>query len=116
VAKKRRRKLDAYRKLYQSEAFSDWWEAYPRKVSKMDAYDAWENAVDAIAEVKGISKKYAAQWLQERTLMFAKSYDGKSKEFCPYPSSWLNGARFDDDPDEWQDKKITEFDVKSWRP
>lgn len=74
--------------------FEDFWNPWPRKVSKADAEKAWKKAVGkerasptAIVEA---CKSYA-----ERCRLV-----GKPKEWMPYPATWLGRKSWADDLDE----------------
>lgn len=73
-----------------SESFNDFWKAYPKKVSKTSALKAWnklkpdDNLVREILSALEQQKK-SAQWQKD---------DG---QFIPYPTTWLNGRRWEDD-------------------
>lgn len=73
-----------------SESFNDFWKAYPKKVSKTSALKAWnklkpdDNLVREILSALEQQKK-TAQWQKD---------DG---QFIPYPTTWLNGRRWEDD-------------------
>lgn len=69
--------------------FDKFWKAYPKRVAKGDAIKAWKaNGCDAIVDtiVRKV-KKYAKtdDWTKE------------GRKFCPYPASWLNSKRWNDD-------------------
>lgn len=87
-----------------SEAFSQWWEIYPRKVAKEKACKAFPKAITAIAKQQVNSTEDALTWLLRVTSTFAASPKGQG-EYCPYGANWLNGKRFNDDPAEWQERK-----------
>lgn len=72
--------------------------AYPRKVARGPALAAITKALKAIAE-RGEADP--AAWLLERVKAFATSPAGQCGRFVPYPASWFNAARFDDDANEW---------------
>ena len=75
------------------QGFDDWWAIYPRKVSKAQAEKAFAKAVPA---------RIALPALMEKTKAFAASWKDKPRAeltFCPHPSTWLNDARYDDEPD-----------------
>ena len=68
--------------------FDEFWSLYPRKIAKATARKAW------------------AKLSAEQQLMAAKAIDShcqywKAKEteleFIPYPSTWLNGERWEDE-------------------
>lgn len=69
------------------EGFEEFWKAYPKKVNKKEAqlrYDKIETPLPVLLEA--IEKqKNTEQWLKD---------DGK---FIPYPSSWLNQERWNDE-------------------
>jgi hypothetical protein len=74
----------------QAEAdFASFWQAYPRKKGKAAARKAWKAAknlpdTDALrAAIKQQTK--SEQWSNPR--------------FIPYPATWINGERWNDEPD-----------------
>ena len=72
------------------ESFLRFYSAYPRKVAKLDAQKAWTK----IPNHDQLLPKILA------ALESAKSSDDWKKEdgrFIPYPATWLNGRRWDDD-------------------
>lgn len=67
--------------------FSDFWAMYPRRVAKKDARKAWDK----------ITPKLHNQIL---TALFEWSRIWKDRgeiEYIPYPASWLNGERWEDE-------------------
>lgn len=71
-------------------SFSLFWEAYPKKVGKVDARKAWSKLAPDEAMtadiMKGLSKwKRSEQWTRD---------DGK---FIPHPATWLRGERWNDE-------------------
>jgi hypothetical protein len=75
------------------QGFDDWWSIYPRKVSKARAKKAFAKAVPALIALPA---------LMEKTRAFAGGWESKptaERNFIPYPASWLNDARYDDEPD-----------------
>lgn len=71
-----------------SDRFKAFWDAYPRKVGKDDAFKAFGKAVkrapfDEI--LAGISR-------------YAVDPNLPDVEFIPHPATWLNGGRWADDP------------------
>lgn len=71
-------------------SFSDFWAKYPRKVAKKDAEKAWRQ-VDPSEHQKILS----AIEKQRRSEQWKKS----AGQFVPYPASWLNGERWNDELD-----------------
>lgn len=71
--------------------FDAFWSAYPKKVSKADALKAYKKLKpsDALqAEIlAGVSRaKASADWMKD------------GGQFIPYPASWLNSRRWEDEP------------------
>lgn len=73
--------------------FEDFWNAYPRKVAKSNAYMAYQKAV---------WKGYKRGLILIRAQQFAQSALGMvACEFIPHPATWLNKLMFTDDPRHW---------------
>jgi hypothetical protein len=77
---------------------------YPRKIAKDAAFKAIEKAIVLAAkhDFPG-DEKAAADWLGSRVDLYARSPQAHQpdKSKVPYPASWFNGARYDDDEAEW---------------
>lgn len=67
-----------------SEAFADFWRAYPRKVGKGAAERAWTKALRHADAEAIIAAVHAARWPDD-------------PEFIPHASTWLNGKRWLDE-------------------
>tara|TARA_R100000808_G_scaffold21744_1_gene47030 strand:- start:1170 stop:1889 length:720 start_codon:yes stop_codon:yes gene_type:complete len=67
---------------------------YPRHVAK-------GGPKGAIASIVKSLKLVGFEKLLNRTKLYAEVTAEKEKEFIPYPSTWFNQERFNDDPDEW---------------
>jgi hypothetical protein len=70
------------------------YDAYPRKEARQDALRAIGKAMDRYPSDKllAATKAYAtaaARWSQE------------DRRFIPYPATWYNGSRYEDDPATW---------------
>ena len=75
--------------------FARFWLAYPRKTAKGDARKAYDKAVrklvaadparDAEAFLVGALERAKATWADA--------------QFIPHPATWLNGERWDDEPE-----------------
>jgi len=74
------------RKTDDSE-FDGWWAVYPKRVDKGHARAAFKRARD----------KVSLETLMAATQRYAQSVSGKDPQFIPYPATWLNGERWDDD-------------------
>ena len=74
-----------------SAQFSDFWQAYPNKKDKGRARKAWKkHKCDGLfAQIMETLAKYKQcnQWTRD------------GGEFVPMPSTWLNGQRWEDEPD-----------------
>lgn len=82
------------------EAFEKFWATYPKKVKKAEAYKRWTEALKRIATDRGVIATEAITVLLRSTEEFAASDTGRS-EFCPDPTTWLHGGRYDDDRSAW---------------
>lgn len=103
--------------------FDEFWTAYPRRVGKRKAEQAWTSAL----------KRGAAPGL---VIAAARSYAERTTDTDPqyvaHPTTWLNAARYDDEPDrrpqtraeQWQalkngtvhDQQVIDADVvDSWK-
>lgn len=75
-------------KVEPSATFAEFYLAYPRKVAKEAARQAFEKAVrstDPALIVAGARR-------------FASDPNLPDKQFIPHPASWLNAGRWDDEP------------------
>lgn len=73
-----------------NERFDTFWQAYPRKVSKGAARKAFQKlkpSEELVAQMVDAIEKWKAtpQWQE------------KNGKFIPYPSTWLNGERWEDE-------------------
>ena len=85
-------------------AFDDWWSIWPSKTQKVAARKAYEKALQRIVDENLAGDEKPPDWLLERTQAFARSDKAKG-DFCPYPATWLNQGRYEDDPREWGDDR-----------
>lgn len=83
------RKRESLLTKTQEAQFNQFWEAYPRKVSKANAAKAWAkiNPDDELTE-KIISAIGTAKRLDERF---------REMKFTPHPASWLNAQSWEDE-------------------
>lgn len=72
------------------EDFNRFWSAYPRKRDKGAARRAWEKTARIRPALPVLLEKIAAQ---------CQSPDWRKDggQFIPYPATWLNGERWDDE-------------------
>jgi predicted phage replisome organizer len=67
--------------------FKAFWEAYPKKVGKKEAQKAWSKVkvdIDVILNALEIVKN-------------TDDWNKQNGKFIPYPATWLNGARWEDE-------------------
>lgn len=71
------------------DAFDAFWTAYPRRVGKKEAIRSWNKALKA-----GVPA--------ERIVQAAEAYSRERRDepvkFTKYPTTWLNGGHYDDEP------------------
>lgn len=68
--------------------FERFWENYPRRLARRDAEKAWAKiAAHKHVDVMEALRKHLMMWKQQ----------GTEKKFIPYPATWLNGARWEDE-------------------
>ena len=73
----------------QEERFASFWEAYPRKVGKKAAQNAWSKLkpdADLFDLIMEALKKAKA----------SKEWTKDGGQFIPHPSTWINQGRWDD--------------------
>jgi hypothetical protein len=66
--------------------FVEFWKCYPKKIAKPNAEKAWMKIAPDIDLTKRIIHAISEQKLLER-----------EEQFIPYPASWLNARRWEDD-------------------
>jgi hypothetical protein len=73
------------------ERFAEFWKAYPRKVGKDKAWAAWEKRKPDADLLAAMLRALAWQCQSE-------DWRKDGGEFIPYPASWLNAGRWQDEP------------------
>lgn len=73
-----------------SEQFSIFWKEYPNKKAKPKALEAWRKNKPNLQEVLK-----ALAWQKE-----TEQWQKNGGEFIPYPATWLNAGRWQDEPPE----------------
>lgn len=72
------------------EGFDEWWSIYPRKVAKVGAVKAYR---------KALLETTPGRLLDGARTMAKDVAEGRQeRQWVPYPASWLNGGRWDDEP------------------
>ncbi len=77
-------------RLGRDEQFDAFWQVYPRKVGKGAARKAWAKATTACpaADIIAAAERFAAQRA------------GQNPKYTPHPTTWLNGERWSDEPEQ----------------
>lgn len=70
--------------------FARFWDAYPKRVAKKEARKAWADLDPEPELVDAIITALAWQVPTRR-------WDTEKRDYAPYPASWLNGARWEDE-------------------
>jgi hypothetical protein len=86
--------------------FEEFWELYPRKRGKKHALKAWKR-------LSSEDQKKALAAIKKQ--VYWPEYMGGSEKFIPYPSTWLNGARWEDAPPRLQTRFPFLADKGFWR-
>lgn len=71
-----------------STTFAEFYQAYPRKMARKEAERAWNRMTPE-------ERERAMEALPNHVRYWDATNTGR--EFIPYPASWLNGARYDDE-------------------
>lgn len=91
---KRKKNISCPRKRAKSEipvGFTEFWNAYPRKVAKQNALKAWAKtgAEDSQALtdtiIADVRRRLSGEW------------DGKEVQYIPHPATYLNQRRWEDE-------------------
>jgi hypothetical protein len=87
-----------------SPLFDEFWQLWPRRDHKLKAISAWSKAAKKIPE---------SELLESVRKYVSRSDLPKDKQFIPLASSWLNGERWNDepeppkwDPDAWMNEVV----------
>lgn len=72
-----------------SPSFDEFWQLWPRREGKANAVKAWSKAVKKISESD----------LVEKARAYVTSPTVPEKQYIPHAATWLNGERWNDEPD-----------------
>lgn len=89
------------------DSFNRFWAAYPRKTAKQQALKVWEKLKP---DEDLLSKILASLECQKKSVQWTK--DGG--QYIPYPTTWLNGRRWEDDPVCSTEVSLSESATRSW--
>lgn len=86
--------------------------AYPRQIGRIRALIAIRKAVARIVvKYKGeLTTEAALQFLERKAQSFARSPAGRRGDYTPYPATWFNEDRYEDDESEWSDAKQSKWE------
>lgn len=90
------KELNNIKEIYK-EKFEDFWNLYPRKVGKDNAYKSW---LKLLPEDR--------QKCIEVIPLHSSQEQWKTKEYIPHPATWLNGGRWKDEiqpAKKWKEKR-----------
>ncbi len=101
--KKQGEKAKNTRIVVQSKWCDEIYDEYPRHVGVNHAIKSIHNKIRDLAVSRYNRDPRAAYgYLLERTKAYAASQEGHTdRSFIPYPATWFNQGRFNDDPVEW---------------
>lgn len=81
-----------YLRVPYSKSFESWWEHYPRKVAKDDAFRSWKK----IGQKNTTTPQQIIHAIKKQ--VEAKHFRGKDgQDYIPNPSTWLNQGRWKDE-------------------
>ena len=83
----------------KKDLFHDFYEVYPKKKARGAAEKAWEKAI----------KKTDPEKILAAARDFAQFSQGKDKQFLPYPATWLNQERWDDELEQDTRRTTTDY-------
>ncbi len=89
------------------KSFNQFWSAYPKKTAKQQAFKAWEKLKPG---EDLLSKILVSLERQKKSVQWTK--DGG--QYVPYPATWLNGKRWEDDLTCLTGSSLNESVVRSW--
>ena len=92
-----------------SPLFDEFWQIWPRREGKANAVKAWQKAIKKISESDLVEKAHA--YVTSPTL--------PQTQFVPHAATWLNGERWNDepdpvrhDPDAWMNQDVKWGDAR----
>ena len=92
-----------------SPLFDEFWQLWPRREGKANAVKAWQKATKKISESELVEKAGA----------YVTSPTVPDKQFVPHAATWLNGERWNDepdpvrhDPDAWMNQDVKWGDAR----
>jgi len=90
-----------------SEAFEEFWEAYPKKVSKGGAYACWKKLIGKDKDAEHTLASFcclAIGWQKD-----TQQWKNENGKYIPNPETYLNNRKWEDEPPT-QSKRETYMD------
>ncbi|MBD5111108.1 MAG: hypothetical protein HDT42_01030 [Ruminococcaceae bacterium] len=84
--------------------FEKFWSSYPKKIAKQQALNAW-NKINPDEELT--AKILASLERQKKSVQWTKD----NGQYIPYPVTWLNGKRWEDEPQETNENEKHNRDI-----
>ena len=82
---------EAEAEAYKSSGFEEFWKSYPRRVGKQAAWKVWRTLKFDDQHIQRV-----IQAVETQKTWHAWTKDGG--QFIPYPATWLNQRRWEDEP------------------
>jgi hypothetical protein len=89
------------------DGFSDFWDLYPKKKSRVDAEKAWRKLAPSPELSQRIKAAVAVQ-------LGSEDWRKEGGKFIPYPASWLNGRRWEDEVSTPRVSRPTAAETDDW--
>jgi hypothetical protein len=83
--------------------FEEFWQVYPRKVGKPLAIKAWNRAMKG----SGHDKPLVGAAIVSGLWRWVHSREWLDRIFIPYPATFLNQRRWEDEPTPWRPRQKT---------
>lgn len=94
---------------YQPEWFARFWDLYPRHAKKAETIKAW----DKLKPDRALCDVMAAAI---RVQIHTEQWQRNNGQFIPYPSSWINGRRWEDEVPDGQGQPQDHEKIKTSNP
>jgi hypothetical protein len=90
-----------------TETFLKFWEVYPRKTKKVDAFESW-STLDPEEELSRKIKDAVISQIKAGMLNI------DDLKYCAHPSTWLNGRRWEDEINKKPEKEVHNGGCERW--
>lgn len=98
-------------RTWPAKVLEDIYSAYPRKRAPAEARRAIAKALQRLSD-RNLSEEPAA-WLLARVRLYAEYRKGCEPHKTPFPATWLNQDRFDEDVADWRSDQRAELEGAS---